>query len=54
MPRLALVLWLVWGFMVGIVFLALLISIMNDTYDRIKDAEEMEVGSWPPWRLGCW
>jgi hypothetical protein len=41
--NLALTLWIIYGFTVGIVLLSLLISIMNDTFDRIKDAEELEV-----------
>ncbi len=35
----------------GIVLVALLISIMNDTFDRIKDAEEVEVSTAADWRL---
>jgi hypothetical protein len=42
-PYLTGVMWVLYGFLTGILLLSLLISIMNDTFDRIKDAEEVEV-----------
>lgn len=32
-----------YGILIGIVLINLLIAIMNDTYDRIKETEEVEV-----------
>jgi predicted PurR-regulated permease PerM len=36
--------WCVYGFFMSVVLLTLLVAIMNDTYRRIQDAEEAEVG----------
>ncbi|KAF5843415.1 hypothetical protein DUNSADRAFT_16913 [Dunaliella salina] len=42
-PELAAFLWCVYGFFMSVVLLTLLVAIMNDTYNRIRDAEEAEV-----------
>ena len=39
MDQLAVFMWCVYAILIGIVLVNLLIAIMNDTYDRIKETE---------------
>jgi len=48
-PALAATIFGIYGFFMSVVLLTLLFAIMNDTYYRIKDAEEAEVG----WAAAC-
>lgn len=43
MDQLAVFMWCGYAILIGIVLVNLLIAIMNDTYDRIKETEEVEV-----------